>query len=431
MLLLALFALACTTQSRGQFVIDGVADPAYDAPIAVQNTQTQFGDSSNGSVAYANGSEIDALYARIYDGVLYMVIAGNLESNFSKLDIFIDGVSGGQNQLRGDNPDVDFNGLNRMGDDPWSVNVIEGLTFDAAFAPDLWVSLTCGGTPFAVYMNQAQLLTTGGGTGGYVGSGGAGAAGAAIFKSGFGVGIDNSNIAGVPGGTDIDAGSGASVRTGVEVRVPLAAIPGYSSGEIKVMAFINGGGHDYASNQFIPGLGGGPNLAEPRLVRLDLIPGEQFVAVEQLCTGDGAADDDNDGVQNCADGCPQDPQKSDPGACGCGAPENDLDGDRIPDCIDNCTALWNPTQADCDLDGLGDVCELAAGSTDINGNDIPDSCECAADLFVDGQVNGADLGIALAQWGLGQGSVADIDRDGIVNGADLAIVLSSWGVCQP
>jgi hypothetical protein len=155
------------------------------------------------------------------------------------------------------------------------------------------------------------------------------------------------------------------------------------------------------------------------------------VAVEQLCTGDGAADDDNDGVQNCADGCPQDPQKSDPGACGCGAPENDLDGDRIPDCIDNCTALWNPTQADCDLDGLGDVCELAAGSTDINGNDIPDSCECAADLFVDGQVNGADLGIALAQWGLGQGSVADIDRDGIVNGADLAIVLSSWGVCQP
>ena len=54
---------------------------------------------------------------------------------------------------------------------------------------------------------------------------------------------------------------------------------------------------------------------------------------------------------------------------------------------------------------------------------------CLADLFVDGQVNGADLGIALSQWGQGKGAVADINRDGIVNGADLSILLSSWGAC--
>jgi hypothetical protein len=54
---------------------------------------------------------------------------------------------------------------------------------------------------------------------------------------------------------------------------------------------------------------------------------------------------------------------------------------------------------------------------------------CVADLFVDGVVNGADLGIALSQWGQGKGSVADINRDGIVNGADLSILLSAWGAC--
>ena len=218
-------ALAVAGAAQAQIVMDGTADAAYGKPIAIQNTQTQFGDAIQGTIDYAQGSEIDALYAKVQDGILYLVVAGNLESNFNKLEIFIDGVAGGQNRLRGNNPDVDFNGINRMGDDGTG----NGLTFDAAFAPDLWVSLTCGGGPFAVYMNQAQLLTKGGGTGGYLGTGGAGATGAVIFKNGFGFGINNSNIAGVPGGTNI--GSGAGVSTGVEVRIPLTAIPGYTSGD--------------------------------------------------------------------------------------------------------------------------------------------------------------------------------------------------------
>jgi hypothetical protein len=296
-------ALGVASAAQAQITLDGVADKAYGAAIAVQNTQTQFGDSNLGLVDSANGSELDAMYARIENGVLYMVLAGNLESNFNKLEIFVDGVAGGQNQLRGNNPDVDFNGLNRMGDDPATLKVVEGLTFDAAFSPDLWVSLNCGGTPFAVYMNQAQLLTKGAGTGGYLGTGGAGATGATTFKSGFGFGIDNSNVAGVPGGTDIDAGSGATVATGVEIRIPLSAIPGYTSGDIKVMAFINGGGHDYSSNQYLPGLGGGPNLAEPRLINLEIIPGEQFATISAGGGGGGncPSDFDADGSVGAAD----------------------------------------------------------------------------------------------------------------------------------
>jgi len=290
-------ALAVAGAAQAQIVMDGSADAAYGKPIAIQNTQTQFGDATQGTVDYAQGSEIDALYAKVQDGILYMVVAGNLESNFNKLEIFIDGVAGGQNRLRGNNPDVDFNGINRMGDDGTG----NGLTFDKGFAPDLWVSLTCGGTPFGVYMNQAQLLTKGAGTGGYLGTGGAGAAGAVIFKSGFGFGIDNSNIAGVPGGTDVDAGTGASVRSGVELRIPLAAIPGYTSGDIKLMAFINGGGHDYSSNQYIPGLGGGPNLAEPRLINLDIIPGDQFVTISTTTTNPCPADLDGSGDVGAAD----------------------------------------------------------------------------------------------------------------------------------
>ncbi|MFM1816950.1 MAG: Dockerin type domain [Pseudomonadota bacterium] len=54
---------------------------------------------------------------------------------------------------------------------------------------------------------------------------------------------------------------------------------------------------------------------------------------------------------------------------------------------------------------------------------------CVADLFVDEQVDGADLGILLNQWGLGKGAVADINRDGAVDGADLSILLNSWGAC--
>jgi hypothetical protein len=55
---------------------------------------------------------------------------------------------------------------------------------------------------------------------------------------------------------------------------------------------------------------------------------------------------------------------------------------------------------------------------------------CTGDLNGDGQVNGADLGLMLGEWGkCPKGCAGDLNDDGIVNGADLGLLLGGWGVC--
>ncbi|MFG0330766.1 MAG: hypothetical protein ACF8PN_12825 [Phycisphaerales bacterium] len=262
-----------------QPVIDGTADAIYDTEAAVQDTQTQFGDNSDPDPGFANGSELDGVYSFTQDGVLYMVLSGNLESNFNKLEIFIDSVPGGQNRLRGDNPDVDFNGLNRMGDDGNG----NGLTFDAGFEADYWISMTGGPDGdgrYQLFANYAKLRTDNDqGIGAFLGSGRAQSDGTLQDGDNFPgirMTIDNSNVGGVIGGCDPDDGAG--VPTGIEMAIPLTAI-GNPFGSIKVCAFVNGGGHDFMSNQVLKGIGGGCNLGEPRNVDFNTIAGDQFATL--------------------------------------------------------------------------------------------------------------------------------------------------------
>ena len=48
-------------------------------------------------------------------------------------------------------------------------------------------------------------------------------------------------------------------------------------------------------------------------------------------------DSDNDGTPNCDEPCPVDPNKTDPGVCGCNVADTDSDGDGIEDCNDDCS----------------------------------------------------------------------------------------------
>ncbi len=96
---------------------------------------------------------------------------------------------------------------------------------------------------------------------------------------------------------------------------------------------------------------------------------------------------------------------------------------------DNCPSIADPTQADCNANGIGDVCEIDGNARlDLNANGALDSCELKrGDLDLDGVVNAADLTLLLAYWGVRDAPVGDLSGDGMVGGADLTIMLGNWG----
>ncbi|MBL9118735.1 MAG: hypothetical protein JNL80_02330 [Phycisphaerae bacterium] len=98
--------------------------------------------------------------------------------------------------------------------------------------------------------------------------------------------------------------------------------------------------------------------------------------------------------------------------------------------IDSGSALAFSEQGpDCNDNGQSDACELLSGATtDVNGDGIPDACQCQGDLDQSGGVDAADLAILLGAWGTGN-PASDLTQDGTVNGADLAVLLGAWGPC--
>lgn len=333
-------------------VIDGAADAAYGDAVALQDTNTEFGDASTGLPNFCNGSEIDGLYVLVEDGYLHLLIAGNLEDNFNKLEIFVDSIPGeGQNPILGNNPDIDFNALATMGEyvDPETGEVQPGLTFDAAFVPDFWMTFTGGAVGpetarvYDTYCSYSRLLTGGGSEAdaGGAGPGTSGPEGALVLDNGIEAAIDNSNIDGVIGGPDLNVDGGAGVSTGIEIAIPLTVLDYNAGDDIGVSVMVNGSGHDFLSNQVIGGLGGSGNLGFPRFVNLDVIPGDQFVTV----AGEGGGGEDD---------CPA-----------------DFDGNGVVNGADfgSLLAKWG-------------VCG-----------------ECQEDLDNDQQVSGSDVGAFLAAWG--------------------------------
>jgi hypothetical protein len=157
------------------------------------------------------------------------------------------------------------------------------------------------------------------------------------------------------------------------------------------------------------------------------------------CAGmpDGAACDDGDPC-TVSDVCTL-------GRCG-GAwvCDDDGDGDAIPDDVDNCPTVVNPSQADLDQDGLGDACDLDddndqivdandncphvpnPSQVDTDGDGAGDACDNAGDLDNDGLPDASDNCPAvfnpdqadLDADGVGDACDADLDNDGFPVSSD-------------
>lgn len=86
-------------------------------------------------------------------------------------------------------------------------------------------------------------------------------------------------------------------------------------------------------------------------------------------------------------------------------------------------------RADCDDDGVVDRGAVAMGIVqDLNGNFIPDACECLGDIDQSGSVDSSDMAVLLGRWG-DMGGAPDLDLSGLVDAADLVVLLANWGPC--
>ncbi len=301
--LVALVALASAQ------TVDGRNIPQeFGTPLASQTNYTGFGDRVEG-VTY--GSELNQLFVRCVNGVLYIGITGNLEGNGNSIHLYIDtgrsssntfnlttgcincSVQGMSGVLFDHNPDYAI-GVNRYDDGQGNDNIYIDI-HDLVNNQSTYVGAVAVGTG----ANEPQ--------------GGDNAANLSVA-------FDNANLQGVTSDPN-NIGDPATAATGLEVAIPLSAL-GNPQGEIKILAVLTGGADlgdpcrgTYLSNQSLPAMNIGnasqqfPNAAWARCpdAPFDTFPfsfvwleGTHYVAV-QPCPAGPEGDVNGDGCVDDAD----------------------------------------------------------------------------------------------------------------------------------
>lgn len=282
-----------------QPTVDGTLDGAYGSALAVQTVETQFGDAGDPN-GLGGGGELDAGYATaIAGGRLYVMLTGNIEPNFNKVSVFIDSQAGGENTLDGSLA-YDFGDVAQN---------FGGLTFDTGFEADYHVFGRWGGGAFEVdIVNRAGstagaelgnfgAATVGSGTGiqsGAILAGGTATTGAdagGFLTQDVEFGFNNTNTAGVIGGTNAaDQVAAAAVTTGFEFSVALADIGNPGLGDtIKIHAAYGNGDNNFHSNQVLGGVpapqgnlggdGGGNFTGNLGGIDFNQFAGDQFFSI--------------------------------------------------------------------------------------------------------------------------------------------------------
>ena len=125
-------------------------------------------------------------------------------------------------------------------------------------------------------------------------------------------------------------------------------------------------------------------------------------------------DSDGDGFIDCADDCPNDPNKTSPGICGCDVADEDSDGDGIADCIDGCP---------------NDILKTEPGNC---GCGVPES-DVFGDIDCDGDYDIDDIRFGMTTFGIEEAEEdtcpADVNGDGSIGFSDVLIILNDWGAC--
>jgi len=283
----------CPTDSTANAVsLDGTKDATYGTALATQTVQTEFGNASNGFLN-ANGSELDGLYITNDASNLYVMLTGNLEGNGNSIVLFFDRVQDttGVSVL----PDIaaskdgffDSTPQSAIADGFGQAIMPTGFNADIALVYKHFMGFGSPttldfvaihadfrGTPVSTFTADTEIA----------GSVGAGAAPAAssftLAGQTYNFAINNSNTLGVDGGNAAATpGASASVTTGFELAVPLAALGASIGDDIKLFAVVTNGSFadsTYVSNQLLPPLPTPRGNLANRAVANTLFPAQVF-----------------------------------------------------------------------------------------------------------------------------------------------------------